>query len=348
MMIELAIAAAVFIGAMLIANRSKGSESTDGSAKESDSKKISLPVLNREKIITVVLIAIGIFFTWLGWGLLRDFFTLSPLDKLAVFGIVIFTLMAIYGVWTIRNDDPVWPKRFLVIGFGGVLITTVLVTAFGTRWFSDPWAKNAFDLKTGKPLYMVYMDRDGKWKRGYSKTGELLRPEDCLPKEEKVDGNSNDKDVKSKEDGTCFSPATGEPMIPISPATAPDSAIDPFGEEDSVVGQECGSAPFMVNQIVGEEENIVSLAADRRYKFLFASGRESDFQIDFADVPLEGQPSFDPGPIKDWLDIGHYGHAGPLSIGLTQGSVRVKTNLRTFQRRVGGKCITFRVYLKRG
>jgi len=170
----------------------------------------------KNTLIAIIVIAVGITIVWIWRKTIFAFPSMSALEQTMVLATVLFVGIATYGIWALyQKGDPVWPQRFAVVGMAGILIFGALTWMFGERWVSDPIAQEAFDIRSGEPNYIGYLDSGGIWKRG-SLDGELLRLEDCRPK------GTNHSGFDYAKNGTCFSPVqAGVRMVPISDDNVP-------------------------------------------------------------------------------------------------------------------------------
>jgi hypothetical protein len=161
--------------------------------------------------------------------------------------IFVFAVIAIGG-WASRKDEAVWTKRIFYIASAIFFFLGIGYFAYGERFVTDPTSQIAFDPSTGEPTYMGFLDSGGVWQRGFGdqnigEKGELLRPSQCRPLEmvsvlKPVDGamkRVNELQPVAHDgfdystDGTCFSPSTGERMVPVSAENVPITpSLRPF------------------------------------------------------------------------------------------------------------------------
>ncbi len=113
--------------------------------------------------------------------------------------------------------------------------------------------------------------------------------------------------------------------------------------EDHPTDFGCTTTPFQSK--ISEQKTFVLLGARTLYTAKMEKGRERDFRIEFADEPLAGQSSFDPGPVENFVDVAYYGDGTELSDGLTVGSVRLKTSGEAYRSRVNNRCLGYYVFL---
>jgi len=191
----------------------------------------------KNTLIAVTLVAVGILAMYMFWDVIKAFPNMSGLEQITMLAGILFVVMAIYGVWLIyQKGDSVWPQRAAILVFVVIFGIGAATWTKGERWVSDPITQEAFDIRTGEPNYVGYLDSAGIWQRG-SLDGDLLRPVDCRTLHPVV-VQVTDKDGKVTPEtqmlpvphqgfdyatkGTCFSPAqSGVRMVPISDENVP-------------------------------------------------------------------------------------------------------------------------------
>jgi hypothetical protein len=196
--------------------RINNSQLTTTGGGKIQSKLLTFAGANKNTLAAVAMFAVGILILWIWRKTIFAFPSMSALEQTMTAAGILFAIMAIYGVWLIyQKGDSVWPQRFAVAGFVGIFLFGGLTWMFGERWVSDPITQEAFDIRTGEPNYMGYLDSGGIWTRG-SLGGDLLVPADCRSE------GTNHAGFDYASNGTCFSPVRlGVRMIPISDENVP-------------------------------------------------------------------------------------------------------------------------------
>lgn len=136
-------------------------------------------------------------------------------------------IVIVVGGWSaLRKGNPTGARMTFyafatVFTIGGALAfvygpakTKTMVTEIT----GDYVEKTAFDLRSGEPLTMGYLNLNGKWQNAYDpETGEILTPADCRPKGSHHFDKSSGIVFPYSTEGTCFSPvAGGVRLTPIS------------------------------------------------------------------------------------------------------------------------------------
>lgn len=173
----------------------------------------SFAATSKRNLIAIPGIAVGILVLWICWDIISAFPAMSALEKSVVLAVIVFTVMASYGLWEyFKAGDSVWPKRFASFSVAVILAFGAATYFYGERFIEDPMAQEAFVVMQGQdprglpgdPLYMGHQTNTGKWVRSTNPlTGELFHPSECRPKGVPHRGFDYSKD------GLCVSPTNG-------------------------------------------------------------------------------------------------------------------------------------------
>lgn len=182
----------------------------------------------KRKIVPIAIA--GIIALALAWSIFDSLTgSINPSFSWSLLAQGILLIVIVVGGWSaLRKGNPTGARMTFyafatVFTIGGALAfiygpakTKTMVTEI-TRDYVE---KTAFDLRSGEPLTMGYLNLNGKWQNAYDpETGEILTPADCRPK------GSHHFDKAGNvfpyaEQGTCFSPvAGGVRLTPISTET---------------------------------------------------------------------------------------------------------------------------------
>lgn len=140
--------------------------------------QIKLPTFagtNKNTLIAVIIIAVGITVVWIWRGTIFAFPSMSAVQQTMTVAGLLFVTLATYGVWQIsQKGDSVWPQRFAVVALSGILLMGGLAWTFGEAELTGATQQDLFIGK--KPNAMGWTNINGDFIVVHG-----LTPHICVP-----------------------------------------------------------------------------------------------------------------------------------------------------------------------